>query len=518
MYEITTRTQLPYSSICYIQSTFPDGTITRASGIIVGLNDVLTADHAIYDANLGGFATSIMVVPGADTSPSLVSDYGFYTDVAVVFARTADWDSGDSPGLLTPDESQVDLALLGLRTPIGNSTGWTPPAAFVDDFSGTIAGYPAPPRGTGLMEERAFARSSLSWDLYEVDSSLGPGASGGPLLRTEGGTTKVVGILSSGDAALTTTTYARLSGSNWSWLQDSLRANDTVMQGVQLPSNSTFPGAAQGVVAYLGNSASETFRSTSLDESFLGRGGSDTVAFAGARNEYRLSHVSGDVAVRDTVAGRDGTDTLDGPSRATFTDFTVNLQVGSDARAISPWDLKLLQSLYVGFFNRIPEADGLHYWINQVRAGKDIVDIADTFYAAALQYPAQTGYSASMTHADFVNLVYRNALGRTDGADAGGLEYWTGALANGTSRGYLVDQILQSALSFKGNATWGWVADLLDNKALVAQRFAVEMGLSYLSPADSITYGMQMAAAVTPTSTAEAIALIGVSDTFSTLG
>ncbi|MEJ6021960.1 DUF4214 domain-containing protein [Ramlibacter sp. PS4R-6] len=517
MYEISNRTVLPYSSICYLQCTWPDGgPATRASGIVVGLNDVLTADHAIYDAARGGFATSIKVVPGADTSPGLLSPFGSYTDVAVIFARTPDWDNGDAPGLLTPDESQFDLAVLGLRTPIGNTTGWTPVASYANDFTGTINGYPA--RGSGQMEEQIVAHASATWQIYDIDASLGPGASGGPLLRTEGGVTSVVGVLSSGDGALTETTYAALYGSNWQWVQDAIHADDAVMQGAQFPFAGTFPGAATGIVAYMGSTASETFRSTSLDESFLGRGGSDTVQFSGARTDYRLSHASSDIVVNDTVAGRDGRDTLEGPTHVAFSDFTVNLQVGADSRAISAWDLKLLESLYVGFFNRIPEADGLDFWINQVRAGKSIVQVADNFYSAALQYPAQTGYSAAMTNADFVNLVYRNSLGRSEGADPEGLTYWTDALAHGTSRGYLVDQILQSALSFKGNATWGWVADLLDNKALVAQHFAVEMGLSYRLPEDSITHGMQMAAAVTPTSTAAAVALIGVSDTFSTLG
>ena len=84
--------------------------------------------------------------------------------------------------------------------------------------------------------------------------------------------------------------------------------------------------------------------------------------------------------------------------------------------------------------------------------------------------------------------------------------------------GSLVTKILQSAHTFKGDATWGWVADLLDNKAAVAQRFAVDLGLNGNTPEASISRGMQIAAAVTPTSIDAAIALIGVNDGFSTLG
>jgi hypothetical protein len=55
------------------------------------------------------------------------------------------------------------------------------------------------------------------------------------------------------------------------------------------------------------------------------------------------------------------------------------------------------------------------------------------------------------------------------------------------------------------------VADLLDNKAAVANTFAVEMGLSFATPQESISRGMEIAAAVTATDTDAAIALIGVS-------
>lgn len=102
-------------------------------------------------------------------------------------------------------------------------------------------------------------------------------------------------------------------------------------------------------------------------------------------------------------------------------------------------------------------------------------------------------------------------LGRKDGADAGGLAYWTGKLADGSAtRGDLVSTILDSAHTYKGDATYGYVADLLDNKTLVAKTFAIDLGLNYNSSNESITNGMAIAAAVTPTSTAAAISLIGV--------
>lgn len=65
----------------------------------------------------------------------------------------------------------------------------------------------------------------------------------------------------------------------------------------------------------------------------------------------------------------------------------------------------------------------------------------------------------------------------------------------------------------KGDATWGWVADLLDNKVTVGKTFAIDNGLSYISSSDSVTQGMAIAAAVTSSDISEAIKLIGFSDT-----
>ena len=160
----------------------------------------------------------------------------------------------------------------------------------------------------------------------------------------------------------------------------------------------------------------------------------------------------------------------------------------------------------------MPDADGLAYWIGQMGAGQGINQIAESFYNAGVQYSSLTGFSSTMSNNDFVNVVYRNVLGRSEGADAGGLAYWSGRLETQTAtHGSLVSTILDSAHTFKGDATWGWVADLLDNKITVAKTFAVDWGLNYNTPSDSISHGMAIAAAVTPSSTTAAITLIGVS-------
>lgn len=526
MYEVTARTAEPYSSICYIVCEWSDGSLTRASGVIVGINDVLTAHHVVYDATRGGYATRITISPGADTSP-YTFPYGSFSDVGVIYARTENWDA-DGDGLLYPAESQYDLALLGMRSSaISANAGWVGVTNTSSDFSGTADGYPA--RGTGLMEEAVYADASSQYGVFDVASSLGPGASGGPLIRTDATGAAVAGVLSSGNADYSHSTYAGLFGpGNWTWLSNALEANNSVMPGGSGSAGVPLSGSAAGAITYLGTAAGDVLVGTLANENMRGgggadwingMGGTDTAVYAGTRDAYRLSHADFGIMVADSQAGRDGKDNLANMERLVFSDMTVTLTVGSESRALSPYQVKTLEELYLAFFDRVPEADGLAFWMAQTKAGQTIDQIADSFYAAALLYPTLTGYNAAMGNADFVNVIYRNVLGRTNGADAEGLAFWTQALDSGSeTRGSLVTDILYSAHTFKGDATWGWVADLLDNKAYVAHKFAVEMGLGYTTPAASIAHGMEIAGAVTATDTSHAIALIGVGDTFSTLG
>ncbi|HTH79840.1 MAG TPA: DUF4214 domain-containing protein [Ramlibacter sp.] len=241
--------------------------------------------------------------------------------------------------------------------------------------------------------------------------------------------------------------------------------------------------------------------------------------FSGPRNNYTIAATNSGWTVTDHV-GSDGVTNLAGTTTsAAFTDFTVNLGIGAKSQTISDSDLKSITELYVAFFNRVPDADGLSYWIDQFKNGMTLSQMCDNFYAAAVFYSNLTGYSSTMSNADFITVIYKNVLGRTS-VDASGMNYWSNALATGAAtRGTLVESILSSAHTFKGDPTWGWVADLLDNKYTVAKYFAVQEGLNYGSPSQSITSTIAIAAAVTPTSTTAATSLIGVSDTsFTTLG
>lgn len=242
-----------------------------------------------------------------------------------------------------------------------------------------------------------------------------------------------------------------------------------------------------------------------------GLGGYDVLVYPGKLGRYSINHYGDGYYFVEDGQGWGGKDLIDNIERISFSDYDISLTVQSAATGMDPAALKLLQELYIAFFNRVPDADGLEYWIDRYQSGTSLDTIAESFYVAGVQAGHITGYRADMTHADFINKIYQNVLGRSEGADPEGLAYWSGALADGkASRGGLVKSILQSAHTFKGNPDWGWVADLLDNKAQVAHTVSVQMGLNYPTAEEAISKGMEIAAAVSPASIQPALALIGV--------
>lgn len=249
-----------------------------------------------------------------------------------------------------------------------------------------------------------------------------------------------------------------------------------------------------------------------------GGSGIDTAYYSGAAAQYsvRFDRATGTASVSDTQTQRDGVDTLNDIERIAFDDLNLNLSVRGVASTIPQASLNRIAELYVAFFNRMPDGDGMQFWIETFKSGQSINQIAEAFYNAGVYFSDITGYRADMTNDDFINIVYRNVLGRPEGADAGGLDFWRAELASGrSSKGALVSSILDAAhgatFSDPSNA-YHWVQTLLDNKLEVARQVSVEWGVNYNSSQDSISKGMAIAAAITPNDTSAAIALVGIVD------
>lgn len=261
-----------------------------------------------------------------------------------------------------------------------------------------------------------------------------------------------------------------------------------------------------------GYGGNDTVQGGNGNDTLDGGAGIDTFVLSSKRANYTVTKTTAGYSIKDNVWS-DGTDTVTNIEQIKFSDMTINLTVQAKAASIPNASLKSLTELYIAFFNRVPDADGISYWIDEYNSGKTLAQISETFYdiGASDQYSSKTKFSTTMSNTDFINVFYKNVLGRPDGADTDGLAYWGGELASGRStRWTLAQDILNAAHTFKGNATWGWVADLLDNKVTVGKTFAVDDGITYTG--DVYTQCQNIAAAVKSTGTTDAIALIGVTD------
>lgn len=250
--------------------------------------------------------------------------------------------------------------------------------------------------------------------------------------------------------------------------------------------------------------------------------GIDTAKYAAPRNQYRIEKGDFGEGLEFTVANstdKYDSDVLTSMEYLQFTDLRIDLKIGEVARSVGASAVKNIAELYVAYFNRVPDAEGMNYWLTQFKNGSSIETIGKSFYSAAVSpvFSALTGYSTEMTNIDFVKVIYKNVLGR-DEVDQGGLDYWSAALAKpegmlgAETRGTLINSILNAAHGFKGDTQFGWVADLLDNKFAVANYFAIEQGISYNSPQENFQRGVSIAAAVTAVDTSAAIKLIGLQD------
>ncbi|GEM_PF-2282816 len=108
--------ECPFPPNCKIYSTFPtkdpDGwVIAEASAVLIGDNYALTAGHCIYNADLGGWAADVEVIPAYNDG-----DYPFGSAWATDLLSWAGWTQyGDL---------DHDMGVIRLDSPIGNLTKW----------------------------------------------------------------------------------------------------------------------------------------------------------------------------------------------------------------------------------------------------------------------------------------------------------------------------------------------------------------------------------------------------------
>ncbi len=242
--------------------------------------------------------------------------------------------------------------------------------------------------------------------------------------------------------------------------------------------------------------------------------GNNSIKFNAPRKNYQIQRTDTGIKVIDLV-GNDGSIDASHASYLDFNDLRVNLTLANLAPTLSSTQLQNLVELYIAFFNRLPDADGLAYWILQIKSGSSLEQIADNFYRAAVLYPELTGYSSNMAPSDFVKIIYQNVLGRSGSTapTAEEVNYWVNDLNSGRqTKISLIQTMITSARTFAGDINYGWVPQLLDNKVKLGSYVALQQGISYLSDQDNIVRLGKMASMIYANDTNQALALLDVKD------
>ena len=161
-----------------------------------------------------------------------------------------------------------------------------------------------------------------------------------------------------------------------------------------------------------------------------GGGGIDTLRFPGARADYTIIGSAAGFIVTTTASNSDNV--LFGVERLAFSDQSIALDVVGNGGAA--------YRLYQAAFDRVPDKAGLGFWMSAMDRGQLLADVADGFVRSA---EFQQLYGASPDNAQLVTAMYRNVLHRAP--DAGGMDFWLGAMDGGRTAVDLLTSFSESA-------------------------------------------------------------------------
>ena len=243
-------------------------------------------------------------------------------------------------------------------------------------------------------------------------------------------------------------------------------------------------------------SADDTVISSSNNELIDSGAGTDTVTYSGKFSDYSFTRTSISLTLNDQRTGpNDGTDTLINVEYLQFADQTVEeskvdinkiysgefsdykfynkgngvyqiktdsgydditgypqLRFSGEASTSSFRDVSAIVDikgtfdqvtglntdsgrmfrLYNASFNRLPDSDGLEYWINQFSSGANSIRVVASSFLGSAEFAER--YGSNVTDEKYVTTLYQNVLGRAP--DTSGLNYWLGQLSSGAETRY----------------------------------------------------------------------------------
>lgn len=408
-----------YSAVGMIRTSWDGVTWWRGSYSMVGVNDVLTALHVVYNPSLGGWARHVELFPAADFN-GVTNRFEDRPYSVGAFEHRA-WGLPDrvfsdaSHDTVLFSESQYDVAVLGLSIPLGLQTGWYDlNPGHNDGVNAQAIGYPG--GSTGMMVSQVHTWSAHVWGIYTSEFEMGPGSSGGPLMVGN----EVIGVKSGASPAMSV--FADI-GFLYPQLLNQIDANNDLLGAASMASaqDDWLVGTSgaddirglAGADRLFGLVGDDLLRGDAGDDYIDGGPGRDIAVYGLARSQYQISRDGANGIV--TVAARsgsDGADQLANVERLQFSDGWLALDFTGTAGQS--------YRLYQAAFDRTPDLPGLSFWIRALDQGRGDLVWAANFFAHSPEWLSRYGQTST---ADFITRLYANVLDRAP--DPGGYQFWS---------------------------------------------------------------------------------------------
>jgi len=221
--------------------------------------------------------------------------------------------------------------------------------------------------------------------------------------------------------------------------------------------------------AVTGSPADDHLNGSAASERVTGGEGVDTFLASYLPSQY--------VYVGDVMSGEEGDDRLIGIEYMGFgygmgndaykvdvllADLVDPDGVGGEQNSSVSEQLDKLSDLYIAYFGRAPDAQGLTYWFGEVYTGSLTFEQAAKSFSDQAEY--QSTYPEGSTNGEFIEAIYANLFNRTP--DQGGFDYWLGELDRGMARDSFILTVINGAYAPTGGA---------DDKALLINKHDISM-------------------------------------------
>lgn len=103
-----------------------------------------------------------------------------------------------------------------------------------------------------------------------------------------------------------------------------------------------------------------------------------------------------------------------------------------------------ITGLYVGYFSRAADKNGLDFWKDRASLSTNSSDTLKELSAGFAEHPLFVSTYAHLNHRAFVESIYQNTLGNA--GDSEGIDFWTEGLKRGLKRSDMVALFIETSL------------------------------------------------------------------------